>query len=362
MRKMLIAGAAAGLIALPAAAIAETGEPVVETDPAAESQKGPTTDKALHSEGVGAFEYEGSGGVTVTVTGAVTVVDLSPTKDLVRTPAGFGALTTSKDGLRTRYRGTGTLTLDGSQYRVRVHGKLTVDIDPTAAHAAIGTAHDWGAGATTLKGGVAQPFWRDQDKLLVGPGALSVDLAGHGGVRWHRGPKGHGGKSVRVREVVVTRRFVNGKRVFSRRVVTQRRWWQWDPREPGATWRLNGPVSGEVIFKTLSGRLRVWDKSPTGTGGVTVGGIPAGTPTITLADKSVVYLHLRGAPVTLTGTAFRMKAVGTDVEGSFAPTAGTLARSFVRGRGTLDTADATDLRAHKHGGTRLLLQPAPAPK
>ena len=66
MRKLLIAGAAAGLIALPAAAIAETGEPVVETDPAAESQKGPTTDKALHAEGVGAFEYEGSGGVVVT--------------------------------------------------------------------------------------------------------------------------------------------------------------------------------------------------------------------------------------------------------------------------------------------------------
>jgi hypothetical protein len=54
MRKLLIAGAAAGLIAVPAAAIAATGEPVVETDPAAESQKGPTTDKALHSQGVGA--------------------------------------------------------------------------------------------------------------------------------------------------------------------------------------------------------------------------------------------------------------------------------------------------------------------
>ena len=364
MRKLLIAGAAAGLIALPAAAIAETGEPVVETDPAAESQKGPTTDKALHAEGVGAFEYEGSGGVVVTVTGGVTVEDLSPGKDLVSTPAGLAAPTPSKDGHRTRYRGTGTLTLDGSQYRVRVHGKLTVDIDPTATHAAIGTAHDWGAGATILKGGVAQPFWRDQEKLLVGPGALSVDLAGRGGIRWHRGPKGHhGAKSVRVREVVVTRRFVNGKRVFSRRVVTQRRWWSWDPREPGATWRLNGPVSGEVIFKTLSGRLRVWDKSPTGTDGVKVEGLPAGTPhPIVLPDKSVVYLHLRGAPVTLTGTAFRMKAVGDDVEGTFTPTAGTLARSFVRGRGTFDTADASDLRAHKHGGTRLLLQPAPAPK
>jgi hypothetical protein len=359
MRKLLIAGAAAGLIALPAAAIAVTGEPVVETDPAAESQKGPTTDKALHSEGVGAFWYEGSGGAVVTVTGGVTVEDLSPAKDLVRTPAGLDAPTTSKDGLRTRYRGTGTLTLDGSQYRVRVHGRFTVDIDPTATHAAIGTAHDWGAGATTLKGGVAQPFWRDQDKLLVGPGALSVDLAGHGGVRWHRGPKGHpGAKSVRVREVVVTRRFVNGKRVFSRRVVTQRRWWSWDRREPGATWRLNGPVSGAVSLTALSGRLRVWDKSSGKDLAVVV---PPGTPTTALPDGSVVYFHLRGAVVTLAGTAFRMKAVGDDVEGTFTPTAGTLARSFVRGKGTFDTADASNLNAHRHGGTRLLLQPAPAP-
>jgi hypothetical protein len=356
MRKLLIAGAAAGLIALPAAAIAETAEPVVETDPAAESQPGPTTTKALHSEGAGGFKYEGSGGLVVTVTGAVTVEDLSPAKDLVRTPTGFGSLSTSKDGLRTRHAGVGTLTLDGSQYRVRVRGRFTLDIDPTAAHAAIGTAHDWGAGATTLKGGVAQPFWRDQEKLLVGFGPLSVDLAGRGGVRWHRGPKGHRGKSVRVREVVVTRRFVNGKKVFSRRVVTQRRWWHWDRREPGATWRLNGPVSGSVTL-TLSGRLRVWDKSPA-PGNLKVTGIPAGTPTATPGDGSVVYLHLRGATVTLTGTAFRMKAVGHDVEGTFTPTPGTLARSFVRGKGTFDTPNATDVRAHKHGGTRLLLQPA----
>jgi hypothetical protein len=355
MRKLLIAGAAAGLIAVPAAAIAATGEPVVETDPAAESQKGPTTDKALHSQGVGGFSYEGSGGVVVSVTGVVTVEDLSPAKDLVRTPTGLAAPSTSKDGLRTHYPGTGTLTLDGSQYRVRVRGRFTVDIDPTATHPAIGTAHDQGAGATILKGGVAQPFWRDQEKLLVGPGAMSVDLAGRGGVRWHLGPRAHQGTSVRVREVVVTRRFVNGKKVFSRRVVIQRRWWSWNPRGPGATWRLNGPVSGAVSLTALSGRLRVWDKS---SGKDLAVAVPDGTPTTTLADGSVVYSHLRGAAVTLAGTAFRMKAVGYDVEGTFTPTAGTLARSFVRGVGTFDTANGTDLRAHKHGGTRLLLQPA----
>ena len=287
------------------------------------------------------------------------MVDLSPAKDLVRTPAGLAAPTTSKDGLRTHYRGTGTLTLDGSQYRVRVHGRFTVDIDPTATHAAIGTAHDWGAGATILKGGVAQPFWRDQDKLLVGPGALSVDLAGRGGVRWHRGPKGHpGAKSVRVREVVITRRFVNGTRVFSKRVVTQRRWWDWDRHEPGATWRLNGPVSGSADLTTVSGRLRVWDKSPGKDLTVEIDGVPAGPPTAALGDGSVVYAHLRGAHVKLGGTAFRMKVVAIDVEGTFTPTTGTLARSFVRGKGTFDTPNATDVRAHRHGGTRLLLQPA----
>ncbi len=35
-----------------------------------------------------------------------------------------------------------------------------------------------------------------------------------------------------------------------------------------------------------------------------------------------------------------------------------LARSFVRGKGTFDTPNGTDLRARKHGGTRVLLQPA----
>jgi hypothetical protein len=297
--------------------------------------------------------------VAVTVTGAVAVQDLSPAKDLVKTPTGFSSTATSKDGLRTRYSGVGTLTLDGSQYKVWVRGKFTVDIDPTATHAAIGTARDWGAGATILKGGVAQPFWRDQEKLLVGPGALSVDLTGRGNVHWDRGPKGKGGKHVRVRTVVVTRRFVNGHKVFSKRVVTHRRWWHWDPRGPGATWRLNGPVNGAVSLTTLSGRLRVWDKS---TLKDLVVGVPDGTTTTTLADGSVVYSKLRGAAVTLTGTAFRMKVVGYDVEGTFTPTAGTLARSFVRGKGTFDTANAADLRAHKHGGTRLLLQAAPAPK
>ena len=59
-------------------------------------------------------------------------------------------------------------------------------------------------------------------------------------------------------------------------------------------------------------------------------GVPTGTPTTTLGD-SVVYSGLRDVKnVTLTGTGFRMKVRARDVEGTFTPTAGSLARSFVQ--------------------------------
>ena len=51
MRRLLLIGGASALIALPAGALAQTDEPVPETDPAAEEVVGKTTDKALHSEG-----------------------------------------------------------------------------------------------------------------------------------------------------------------------------------------------------------------------------------------------------------------------------------------------------------------------
>jgi hypothetical protein len=365
MRKLLLIGGASALIALPAGALAQTNEPVPETDPAAEEVVGKTTDKALHSEGAGGFRYEGSGGVAISVEGAVTVRDLSAAKDLVATPSGFATTKTkttmSKDGSWTRYEGTGTLTLDGSQYYVKVRGTFTVDVDPTATHPAIGTAWDYGRGETTLKGGVPWPFWSNPRILLTSAGPLqpmSVDLFGHGGKRWHRdgdGKKnGHRGKPVVVRKVVVTKRFVNGKRVFSRRVVTERGWWKWDHRGPGAIWRLNGPASGAVDIADIDGRLRVWDKSAAKDLAVKV---PDGTASQTLADGSVVYYGLRDAKVTLSGTGFRMKAVGWDVEGTFTPTEGSLARSFVRGKGTFDTADFKDVWARKRGGYRVLLQP-----
>jgi hypothetical protein len=358
MRRLLLIGGASALIALPAGALAQTDEPVPETDPAAEEVVGKTTDKALHSEGTGVFRYEGSGGVAIAGEGVVKVRDLSDGKDLVKTPSGFGVTKTSKDGLWTRYEGKGTLTLDGSQYHLKVRGTFTADVDPTAAHPAVGKAADWGKGETTLKGGIAWPFWSDH-KILLTAGPMSVDIFGRGGHRWHRDddPKGDGKRHV-VRKVVITKRFVDGKRVFSKRVVTERGWWKWHRREPGATWRLNGPASGAVDITDIDGRVRVWDKSAAKDLKVT---IPVGTPTQTLSDGSIVYYGLRDAKVALSGTGFRMKAVGWDVEGTFRPTAGSLARSFVRGKGTFDTADFQDVWGRKHGGGyRVLLQPVAA--
>jgi hypothetical protein len=366
MRKLLLIGGAAALIAVPSAALAQTDEPVTETDPAAEEVVTTTTDKALHSQGTGVFRYEGSGGVTISVDGAVTVRDLSAAKDLVSTPSGFTTTKTktstkSKHGNWARYEGTGTLTLDGSQFQLKVRGTFTVDIDPTATHPATGKAWDWGKGETTLKGGVPWPFWSDQ-KIVLSAGPMAVDLFGRGAPRWFRdgedGPKGHRGKHVTVRKVVITRKYVNGVKVASRRVVTERGWFKWHRRDPGATWRLNGPASGTVDIADIDGRVRVWDKSAAKDLAVTV---PTGTTTTTLADGSVVYSGLRDAQVKLVGTGFRMKAVAWDVEGTFTPTASTLARSFVRGKGTFDTADFQDLRARKRDGARVLLQPV-APK
>jgi hypothetical protein len=361
MRSLLLIGGAAALIAVPSAALAQADEPVTETDPAAEGVVTTTTDKALHSQGSGGFRYEGSGAVALTAQGVVWVRDRSQAKDLVKTPSGYGQTTTSKDGTWTRYSGSGSLSLDGSQFVLRVRGTFTVDVDPSPTHPAVGKAWDRGKGETTLEGGVPWPFWSDQ-KIVLSSGPMAVDLFGRGAPRWLRdgqdGPKGHRGKLVTVRKVVVTRKYVNGVKVFSRRVVTERGWFKWHRRDPGATWRLNGPASGTVDIADIDGRLRVWDKSAAKDLAVTV---PTGTTTTTLPDGSVVYTGLRDAQAKLTGTGFRMKAVARDLEGTFTPAAGSLARSFVRGKGTFDTADFQDLRARKRDGARILLQPV-APK
>lgn len=364
MRKLLLIGGAATLIALPATALAHSStEPVTETDPTAEGVAGATTtDKALHVDGRGAFRYEGSGGIVITGRGVVRVTDLSAAKDLVATPTGFAAPTTSGDGLTTRYTGDGALTLDGSSYRVTVDGRFQSDVDPTATHPAAGTARVAGRGETILKGGIPVPFWANQ-RILLTTGPMSVDLAGRGDPEWRGdkpGPKhpGSRGKRVVVRRVVVTRHVDHGHRITERRVVSVTRWWRWDKRAAGATWRLNGPAAGAVDITTVTGLVRVWDRSTAKDLAVTV---PGGTTTTTLADGSVVYSGLKGAAVKLAGSGFRMKVRATDVAGTFTPTAGSLARSFVRGKGSFTAGATTDVSPGRHGGVRVLLQPAAAP-
>jgi hypothetical protein len=193
-----------------------------------------------------------------------------------------------------------------------------------------------GRGETVLRGGVPVPFWANR-RILLTTGPMSVDLAGRGGPEWwgdRPGASGHG------------------------RHATHTRRWRWDARAAGATWRLSGPASGAVDITTVTGRVRVWDRSAIRDLSVTV---PAGTTTTTLGDGSVLYSGLKGAAVRLTGSGFRMKVRATDVEGAFTPAAGSLARSFVRGAGTFGAGPATGLWAGRHDGVRVLLQPAATP-
>jgi hypothetical protein len=62
--------------------------------------------------------------------------------------------------------------------------------------------------------------------------------------------------------------------------------------------------------------------------------------------------------VKLAGTGFRMKVRATDVQGTFTQADGTLARSFVRGKGTFTAGAATGVGPGRHGGVRVLLKPA----
>ena len=358
MRKVLLIGGAAALMALPATGLADDDvERVKDPDPTAEEGAGETTTKALHADGRGGFRYEGSGGTVVTGRGVVRVRDLSAGKDLVATPSGFGKTRTSKDGIWTAYIGEGGLVLDGSSYRVTAFGRFESDVDPTAAHQATGHARVMGRGETILKGGVAVPF-RAGQRLLLSRGPMAVDLSGRGAYGWSRGKGERNGKrggkadraGTRGGKVERTGARRGGKHANGMR-------WRWHRRAPGATWRLNGPAAGTVDMSTITGRVRVWDRSAAKDLSVSV---PAGTRSRTLADGSVVYSGLQAAKVVLAGTGFRMKVRARDVEGLFTPAAGTLARAFVRGKGTFDTADVTDMRAGTRGGVRILLQPVGA--
>ena len=322
MRDLLLIGGAAALIALPAAALADT-EGMRDSDPTAPAAAGvPTTDHALHAAGVGLLRYDGSGGVVLEGRAVVRVRDLSSGKDLTATPTGFGQTGVSPDGRVSRYAGTGKLSLDGSSYRLTVAGRFTGDVDPTSSNPAAGAAWVSGRGVTVLKGGVPW-FIRPGQRILLASGTMSVDLSDR------RVPdlEGRGG----------TRRLHH---LGDRRL--------------GGTWRVNGPASGKVEVTTITGRIRVWDGSA---GKDLVVTVPGGTASTALRDGSVVYSGLRGAAVTLAGTAFRMKARASDLEGVFKPTTATLARAFVEGRGTFDVGAATGVRAAHRSGVRVLLQP-----
>lgn len=364
MRRKLLIGGAVALLAIPATAVADKAtEPVVDNDPVAEDvAPATTTDKALHADGKGTFSYEGSGGIVLSGSGVVRVRDLSNPAGLVKTPAGFGTTTTSKDGQWTRYIGSGTLTLDGANYKVTAAGKFTADVDPTASNAAAGTARVAGRGETILKGGVPVSYKASQ-RILLTTGPMSVDLHGRGGPEWWASkPVWRKGYGTPVRVEYRTRDDKGRKGSMhkgkDRHAAVRYVWWRWNPWAPAATWRINGPASGSVDLSTITGRVRVWDRSTAKDLAVAA---PAGTTTTTLSDGSVVYSGLRSAKVTLTGTGFRLKAVGTQVVGAFTPTPGTLARSFVRGKGTFDAGAAADVRAGHRQGYRVLLQPVAAP-
>ena len=105
-------------------------------------------------------------------------------------------------------------------------------------------------------------------------------------------------------------------------------------------------------IKDIDGRVRVWDKSATKDLKVTV---PAAT-SASLEDGSIVYYGLR-ARVALSGTGFRMKAVGWDVEGTLRRRPATR-RPREGARSTRPTSRTCGPVSTR--GSRVLLQPVAA--
>jgi hypothetical protein len=325
MRRLWLTAALAALVALPASAVAArhadhhpgpkhpvpvAAGPGAIDDPAgvlpnddANGAPPQTTDKALHAQGRGEFIYRGSGGTTIALRrfGIVRVTDNSTGAPLTQTATGIGRRRTF--GKTTVYMGRGTLALDGSAYRVDAFSaRFLADVDPTAANRAVGIAHAFGRGFTIIKGGVPVRFARSH-RILLTHGPLAVNVSGR------------------------------------------------------AFWRVGGPANGTVDM-TISNRVRVWDYSA-GKDAVVAGTNPEKTRA--LPDGSTLYWGLRDAHVTITGTAFRMRVHSTDVEGTFTPALGSLARSGVRGFGTITTGppEAPELSVNARQGnvTRILLQP-----
>ncbi len=299
MRKTALAAAACVVVAMPMVANATTapGE-----DPAKPGEI--TTEKALAIRGQGQAVYTGSGGVTITNARAVRVVDLSAAKDLSISTGAYGRTRQRPSDGGYGFFKVSTLTLNGSDFRVRVNGKLKVDVDPTTEHIAQGIARTRGNGYTVLKAGRAASF-RWATRVVLGSGPLAVDLVGR-----------------------------------------------------NAVWRLNGPANGTTDM-TMSGTLRILDRTTVKDLSVVV---PAGTTSsVDPKDGATVYTGLKNAKVAITGSGYRFQAFSRNLRGTFTPVAGTLARSNVRGAGRLSVGPADgrldNLRVPGGRYTRVVLQP-----
>ena len=194
----LLIGGASALIALPAVALAQTDEPVPETDPAAgggrrqdDRQGAPLGgDRRVPVRELGRRDHrrrrdrEGRR-------------PCPPRRTSSRPRPASG-----RQGVQGRapdpLPGHGALTLDGSQYRVKVerkvHRRRRPHRDPSRDQdgARLGQRRDHPQGWRALAV-LEQP---EDPRLTAGP--MSVDIFGRGGPRWHhREPKGEPGKARR---------------------------------------------------------------------------------------------------------------------------------------------------------------------
>jgi hypothetical protein len=306
MRRTPLLCASAALLAVPAAALAGAGpsggdlsQSPVPPDDAQPTAPAYSTTHAFHAQGRGEIHYTGSGGELISLPrfGRVSVrsLDGSP---VTQTPSGH--LRRRVAGQTTVWTGRGTLALDGSSYRAGTFAvRYRVDVDPTAAHPAVGRVQTFGTGFSILKGGVPVRYHRSH-RVFLGHGPLHVSVAG------------------------------------------------------SAYWHLGGPAHGTLDL-TLNNRIRVWDYSA-GKDAAVSGIDPMKAKT--LPDGSTLYYGLRGAHVMVSGSAFRVRIHSSSASGTFTPAAGTLARSGFRGFGSF-TAGTNFVNVPARVGTvtRILLQP-----
>lgn len=320
-RRAAAGGLASGLILTAAACALAVAPAVAAADPPTATPGGPpvaggdlgttplppddapaparlTTTHALHAQGRGEFVYSGSGGAVIALRrlGRIRVTALGGT---AVTQTATGALRKRVVGSATVWTGRGTLTLDGSSYRASTFAlAYSADVDATAANPATGRAWGAGRGYSIIRGGVPVPFRRDH-RVYLAHGSIDLNIAGN------------------------------------------------------AYWFLGGPADG-TLTATINNRLRVWDYSAGKDVRVT-GTDPARTRV--LRDGSTLYWGLRGAPVMVTGTAFRVRVRSTATTGTFTPAPGAAARTAFRGYGQFTGGGFQNVPTRVRGVTRVLLQP-----